>query len=99
MIIVVILSLLSAIALLSDAYTTYHGIRKGFNETNPIRLWLIEKLGIKAGTFGVALALSLLVAWINFSQGINPTVVFMNIVVVVFSLYATLSNRSRMSNR
>lgn len=48
----------AVVGFILDAYSTDIGIKSGAKESNPIRRWLIGKLGHNGGTYGVAIALS-----------------------------------------
>jgi ABC-type maltose transport system permease subunit len=51
-------SYILAALILLDGITTYLAIRSGAVERNPVRRWLIERLGLKVGTLGVAVVLA-----------------------------------------
>lgn len=48
----------AVVGFILDAYSTDLGIKAGAKELNPVRRWLIGKLGHNGGTHGVAIALS-----------------------------------------
>lgn len=88
----VILSILVTLASLFDAWTTYNRIKDGSHESWWLRKFLINALGLKDGTFGVAIAQSIVIFVINISFAMTPTLVFMNIVAIIFPAYAGYSN-------
>ena len=53
---------LAVIAVLADGITTYRAIRRGAREKNPIRGFLIDKLGLLGGTVGVSAGVALIFA-------------------------------------
>lgn len=88
----IILSIIILLAMLFDAYTTYTCIKNGKNESGKLRLFLIKLLGLKGGTYGVAIVGAAILSIPNLLYVMNPTLVFMNIVEIMFPLYAASKN-------
>ncbi len=57
--------ILACLAILADAYTTRAGIKRGKYEGADFRRFLIRKLGLNGGTYGVAVAWSAVVVAVN----------------------------------
>ncbi|HET9063831.1 MAG TPA: DUF5658 family protein, partial [Candidatus Binatia bacterium] len=60
-----LIPLAAILAVLADGVLTYRAIRRGAREVNPARAWLIQRLGLAGGTWGIALgcAAALLLVW------------------------------------
>ncbi len=58
-------SSLRCLAILADAYTTRACLLRGRTEGNRFRAALIRKLGLNGGTYGVAVAWSVVVVAVN----------------------------------
>ena len=62
---VIVTAILACLAILADAYTTCSWIVRGRTEDHRIRAFLIHKLGLNGGTYGVAVAWSAVVVAVN----------------------------------
>ena len=62
---VIVTAILACLAILADAYTTCSWIVRGRTEDHRIRAFLIHKLGLNGGTYGVAVAWSAVVVVVN----------------------------------
>lgn len=59
-------ALLACLLVLADGVTTLRGLRASMRESNPVRRFLIRVLGVVGGTIGVAVAICVVIAAVNF---------------------------------
>lgn len=57
--------IIACLAILADAYTTRACLLRGRTEGNPIRAFLIRKLGLNGGTYGVAVVYGAVIVLVN----------------------------------
>ena len=80
------LIILSCLAIMSDAFVTRYKILHGSHESNKTRKFLIDKLGLNAGTFGVGMIMSIAFSFVCWISVMSPsTVVSCLMVIFLFS--------------
>lgn len=89
--------ILAAAVILLDAHWTYEGIMEGHMELNRGRAMWIRLLGLKGGTYGVAVVLVIIAALVNvFSSQPAWSLILGNVILLVMFGWAAWRNRTRL---
>lgn len=90
----------ACLAVLADAWTTRAAIMSGnVLEANPVREWLMQRLGWNGGTYGVAAAVCALMVFAYWRAGESVTATFYYVLVACALTYAAVSNWSKARGR
>lgn len=94
-----ILTVLACFVIFADAWTTYIGVKSGMQERNPIRAFLIRKLGLTGGTFGVAAAAAAGFALVLMNSVASPVAVLADVLVISVFGYVAFNNYQKLRAR
>ena len=83
----------ACLATIADAYTTRAAILSGNgHEANPLRAWLMDRLGLNGGTYGVALAICVFFVFAFLRTADGSKAVFSFVAIACVTAYVAWQN-------
>lgn len=90
----------ACLAVIADAWSTRVAIMSGsIHEANPVREWLIERLGWNGGTYGLSAAVCVAMALAYWRAGDSVAATFCYVLVFCAVAYVTYGNLQKIRRR